>query len=94
MKEIFEQFKDEMFRKFSERLNKEGNTATPWKDFNIEILEDRLSEEIREFQDCFLNYYYASNEKETEEAKRAMLEELVDVANHCLFLWVKLREEV
>jgi len=89
---VFEEFKQEMFKKFSERLNKEDNTAAPWN-FDIDTLEKRFSDEVLEFQESYSYYYYASSKEEEERAKREMLEEIIDVANFCLFLWAKLKKE-
>jgi len=91
----FEDFSMTMLSKYLKALNKEGNTPEPWKDFDIETLEKRLTEELNEFYDeGFLVYYWASPNEDVRGAKKKMLDELIDIANFCLFLWVKLREDL
>ena len=55
------------------RCEKEGNTSTPWKDFPIEHLDNRLDDEYKEFKESF-------GEKS--------LDELLDIMNQANFCYL------
>ncbi len=91
MKGVLEEFRKEMFKEL-ERLNKIG--IVPWRDFDIKTLDSDLYDELDKYWEFFLDYYYATSEEEEEKAKKGMLRKLIDIANHCLFLWVRIKEEI
>lgn len=47
MDQVFNECK----QKACKRMNKPGNTATPWEDFSSEWLEKRLNDEIKEWRE-------------------------------------------
>ncbi|WP_202319765.1 hypothetical protein [Archaeoglobus neptunius] len=75
--EVAENFVREMHRKYLLRVNKPGNTPEPWKDFSEELLIARLSEEIEELEEAI-------------KSGGNISDELLDVANFCMYLWAKL----
>jgi len=77
--ELAKSFTAEMNRKYLKRVEKPGNTPTPWIDFPEELLVKRLFEEIEELKVAL----------EVGE-RNEIADELLDVANFCMFLWGKL----
>ncbi len=77
--QLAEKFVKEMYAKYMKRVNKPGNTPQPWYDFSREQLLSRLFEEIEELREAV--------DKGDDENLR---DELLDVANFCMYLWGKL----
>jgi len=86
VREVFECFMEAMYEKYQKRVNKPGNTPEPWKDFSEDLLIDRLYEEIDELKAEITHYTSYSKDNADRIA-----DELLDVANFCMFLWAKLR---
>lgn len=78
--QVMEKFSRAMYGKYIRRVNKPGNTPEPWKDFPTDLLIKRLFEEINELEDALRN-----------SDGESVAEELLDVANFCMFLWAKLK---
>ncbi|WP_456468672.1 pyrophosphohydrolase domain-containing protein [Archaeoglobus sp.] len=78
--EVADKFSREMYRKYLRRVDRPGNTPEPWKDFSMYLLIKRLFEEIEELKEAVSN---SSSEN--------IMDELLDVANFCMFLWAKLK---
>ncbi|MDI3497086.1 MazG nucleotide pyrophosphohydrolase domain-containing protein [Archaeoglobus sp.] len=76
---LAEKFLREMHAKYMKSVSRPGNTPQPWFDFSEEKLLSRLFEEIDELREAV--------EKEDWENLR---DELLDVANFCMYLWGKL----
>lgn len=74
-----------MKEKFNQKTA-EGRSAEPWKDHNYGFLVDRLYEEIAELKKYFDRGIVWKNEKKEVQG------ELIDVANFCMFLWLKLED--
>lgn len=51
MKAILDSVFGEAIEKAVRRIDKDGNTATPWRDFSSEHLEKRLIDEFREWRE-------------------------------------------
>lgn len=66
-----------MKAKMAQRSTIPGNTGKPWADFDHEHLEERLREEINEWLSL-----------ETPGRSLEGMDELVDIANMCMFLWL------
>lgn len=77
--QLSEKFVKEMHAKYMKSVNKPGNTPQPWYDFPREQLLSRLFEEIEELRG-------AVDKGDDENLK----DELLDVANFCMYLWGKL----
>ena len=77
--QVMERFSRAMYEKYVKRVNKPGNTHEPWKDFPTDLLIKRLYEEVGELEEALRSSDHES-----------AAEELLDVANFCMFLWAKL----
>lgn len=84
----FNDFAVAMHKKAESKANEKNRTDTPWKDFSWKHLNDRLTDEIIEHDGAVSDYYH----EETDEAKQRLMDECIDVANFCMFLYYNLKE--
>ena len=70
---------DKAKEKAISRIEKEGNTATPWKDFSDIELKERLFEEISEFETADMACDFNKSK-----------DELLDIINLSNFLYLRL----
>ncbi len=81
----FETFMNAMYQKYTLRVKKPGNTPEPWKDFSTDYLIKRLYEEINELKAEVERYKSSKNNIEK------LADELIDVSDFCMYLWLKLK---
>ena len=74
MDEVFQEAK----AKAVSRIEKKGNTATPWKDFEYKWLDKRLHDEIQEYD----------KSKTVTELK----DELLDIINLATFNYLAIKD--
>jgi len=77
-----QKFFDAMMKKFRSKDDYPGNATTPWDTFAYTYLLTRLNDEFQELMDSV---------KVDSQGIALSLDpnELLDVANFCLFLWIK-----
>lgn len=82
-------FFDAMLEKFHRRGKEHDRSLEPWKDYSVDFLADRLREEIGELVEAsgFPLGSPVWDERFLLDASSA--DELLDVANFLMFLWVK-----
>lgn len=82
----FYRFAEALMEKCNKRANEKDRSATPWRDIHFYHLSDRLYEEESELDRALIDYMEDSSEENMEKVK----DELIDVANFCMFMWTKL----
>jgi len=70
-----------MKEKMELRAREKGRTMTPWLDYAPRFLRSRLDEEYIEWKKSFARGYDAE------------ADELLDIANFCMFRWIQLTEK-
>jgi len=86
-----EKFFSAMMDKFYRKQREHRRSSMPWSEYGYEFLLNRLVEEIKELMEetpiigTIMTLMELSDFKITDEAA----DELLDVANFCMFLWLK-----
>jgi len=78
--ELPENFFNAMMEKFELRAKEKDRSLEPWKDYSTKFLLDRLRDELIEFAEAITPVDRINDEAAAE---------LLDVANFCMFLWLR-----
>jgi len=85
-------FLNKMLNKIHEKVDEDGRSMEPWKDYEPEFLAQRLKQEIGELEKELIydpvNDHYSWGYINYEKTQA----ELIDVANFCFFLFYSLEE--
>lgn len=80
----FYTFAKEMHKKYASKV-REGRTLTPWKNYSLDFLIERLEEEFGELEKALEGEW-------SEDKIIEVSQECLDVANFCMFLWLYLNK--
>lgn len=75
-----QEFAENFYRKFIDKVDSDGRSLTPWRDFDFIELFGRLEEEVAELNESIMEL------RSLDRSKRIM-DECKDVANFAWFIY-------